>query len=130
MLVLRKETDLAVQLLKRLTKSPGKYLSLQDFAKEAGISFLFLQKIARKLRLGKLIVSAHGMKGGYKLAMPANKINLKKIMDAMDDHCQLTPCAGTDRRCEHNNKYCITIAMTKLNKELNSVLAKVGLPKM
>ncbi len=130
MLALRKETDLAVQLLKRLAKSPGKYISLQDIAEETKISFLFLQKVARKLRLGKLIESAHGMNGGYKLSMPVNKINLKKIMDVMDDHCQLTPCAGTKNKCQYCNKYCITAPMSKLTDQINKLLEKVNLQKM
>lgn len=131
MFALRKETDLAIQLLKRLAKSKKGYTSLQDVADETGISFLFLQKVARKLRLGKLIQSTYGINGGYKLAVPTSKINLKKVMEVMGDGCMLLPCSAAEAKvCQYANSYCVGPKLKKLNMQLNQVLAKVSLQKM
>ena len=55
MFALKKETDYAVQLLKYLKTKKRNFVSLMDFSKESGISFWFLQKIARKLNLASII---------------------------------------------------------------------------
>jgi Rrf2 family protein len=92
MFSLRKETDYALQFLKFLAKSPRKSVSLMEVADATGLSFLFLQKIARKLRLAGILSAELGVDGGYKLKIVANKLTLKKIIAVIEGGCSLCTC--------------------------------------
>lgn len=103
MFSLRKETDYALQLLRLLAKNSKKSISLKEAADATGLSFLFLQKIARKLRLAGVISAELGVEGGYKLKIPANKLTLKKLIDVVEGGCALCDCCKKDdgkKKCE------------------------------
>lgn len=130
MFSLNRETDYAAQLLKILAKNKVGFVSLRQLAKETGVSFMFLQKIARDLRLAGLIKSEKGVSGGYRLGMPAKKITLKKIIEAMEGEaavvsclCQKggVQCASTGKKCVLKNK------LVKVNKKIDEILNKTSL---
>lgn len=132
MLTLRRETDYAVQLLKRLrTVKKGECVSLHTVAEETGFSFLFLQKIARKLRQSGLIIARQGVEGGYELGIPAKKITLQRIIESTEGGCQLCPCLPTDHCPITKKKKCKTSAqMSKLNKKIVKVFSAVKLTEL
>src|SRR3989344_1700884 len=99
MFSLRRETDYALRLLKTLSMAPRGRASLMTVSKATGISFLFLQKIARKLRLAGLIKSAKGVSGGYELKIKPNKLNLKQIISVIEGGCALWACCETGGGC-------------------------------
>ena len=71
---LTKETDYAIQFALALKESDKDWpLSLKEFAKASGISFLFLQRIAKKLKEAGLIKSRLGADGGYWLGRQTGK---------------------------------------------------------
>jgi Rrf2 family nitric oxide-sensitive transcriptional repressor len=124
---LRRETDYAIQLLQYLRSKNG-YSSLKDFAEESDISFWFLQKIARKLNKAKIIVSGHGVNGGYKLNILPKKFNLKILLSVMEGDLALTPCIkeNSDIICAKKPAVCpVRKIMMKLNKEICKCLVKV-----
>ena len=57
---------------------------LDDLAQREDISRSFLLQILNDLRRGGLIDSCRGAAGGYLLARPADAINLRQIVDAVD----------------------------------------------
>lgn len=109
MFALKKETDYAVQLLQYLGKKNKNFVSLREFSEKSGISFWFLQKIARKLNLAGFIEAEQGVKGGYRLQTPAKALNLYKIFEAMEGKMVVT-------KSKMN---------AKLNKDIIKVLQKV-----
>lgn len=130
MLTLRRETDYAIHLLKYLAKRKNQVVSLKELSAGTGISFLFLQKIARKLRIAKLISAEKGVIGGYELNEPANKITLKKIIIAVEGSHHILPCycenkkvkcVGSDKKCHIKDK------MVKLNKKISDTFEKTKL---
>ena len=130
MFQLRKETDYAIQFLKMLSKEKKVNLSLGDMAKGSDISFLFLQKIARKLRMAKIISATHGVNGGYSLKVPADKLSLKKIIDVMEGRCGLLACSGVEKgKCGCSMGHCCELKtkMDKVNVQILKVLERVKL---
>jgi len=81
---LKKETDYAVQLLRYLKTKKKVFISLREFSEKSGISFWFLQKIARKLNLAGIIEAEQGVKGGYRMHAPAKSLNLYKVFETME----------------------------------------------
>jgi Rrf2 family transcriptional regulator, iron-sulfur cluster assembly transcription factor len=58
-------------------------LSIPQLSEMEGLSSHYVAKLARILRLGGLINSTPGYKGGYCLAMPAQDIGIKKVLKVL-----------------------------------------------
>ena len=127
MFALKKETDYAVQLLKYLKTKKRNFVSLMDFSKESGISFWFLQKIARKLNLASIIEAEQGVKGGYRLHMPVKNLNLYRVFEIMEGKMAITSClASKECACGNLKKQCnVQKITTKLNKAMIKMMQKV-----
>lgn len=93
MLAVNKQVDYALQLLLALSELAEKeYLSVGTFAEQRNISFLFLQKIVRKLKQAGFVASLKGSTGGYRLAVPAASITLKDIVEAVEGPYHVVSC--------------------------------------
>lgn len=71
--------------------------STRRIAKEGGISFSFLQKIAHLLKRAGIVTAARGKDGGYVLARKARTITMKDIMEAVDGAVTPFACAEPKR---------------------------------
>ncbi len=117
MFSIRRETNYAITLLKALDKSKaGMVLSLNEVSKNTKISFLFLQKIARKLRLSGLIEAHQGVEGGYRLKVDSKKISLKKIIEATEGKCCVLPGENEKKLIKINKKIVKILDQTKLSQ--------------
>lgn len=104
-MILTREVQYALALLSEIGEGCGaKPLSLSDFAKKSGISFLFLQRIARKLKRADIILARKGKVGGYWLARPRNKVSVKDVLDALSQ--------------DFDNYSISQAGVPKLNKEI------------
>ena len=123
MLQFTKEVDYGIQLIVALAKlDKGQLLSLHKFTDEAQISFLFLQRIAKKLRMAGLIMSVKGAQGGYKLNKDFKKINVKEIVEALEGECAVANCLKTGCGCGCN--HAETCCSKKVFKAINDKLMK------
>ena len=123
---LRKETECAIFLLKYLGKNKKDSVSLKTVAKNLDLSFLFLQKIARKLRQGGLISASQGVHGGYNLDVLPTKLNLRKILEVMQDDCLLLECMRKGKNdCPKYKKCSVRIGLEKLNKKVIKMMEEV-----
>src|SRR3989344_8587592 len=79
-----RQEDVALLLMGELAKHYGKgLLSLTFIAFTHGVSPLFLKKIARMLRSGRLIKSKEGQNGGYTIARSPKDITVWEIIQAV-----------------------------------------------
>lgn len=128
MLCLKKETDYGLQMLTYLKKAKGKWVSLNAVAKQTGISFLFLQKIARKLRLANVIKAQQGVEGGYQLNKAAGKMSILKIVEAMEGRCGLLACLKSSRcLCKKERRCNLKKKLTAVNAKMIKILEKITL---
>lgn len=78
-------------------------MSIPQLSEAEGLSSHYVAKLTRLLRMEGLINSTPGYKGGYILAMPANKININKVLKALggalfdEEFCSLH--SGTLKLC-------------------------------
>lgn len=130
MLQFTKETDYGIQLLLALAKLKDRQvLSLRKFSAANNISFLFLQKVVRKLREAGLVESSKGAQGGYSLKKSLNKISLKEAVEAIDGECAVSNCLRPepDCRCVKENNCGVKNIFCKVNKQLVSYLQSIKL---
>lgn len=116
MFSIRRETAYALEVLKFLSKNDGKILSLNEISQKTKISFLFLQKIARKLRLKKMITSVKGVDGGYALLLSPTKISVLDVIEAMEKKCDLFDVKDSKKLTDTNKRIAKILASVKLNK--------------
>lgn len=73
--------------------------SSRDLAEIQGISPAFLKKILPKLEKAGVVESTGGIRGGYRLARPANTISVLDVINAVEGPKRLFDCQEIRGRC-------------------------------
>ncbi|WP_408600604.1 RrF2 family transcriptional regulator [Pseudomonas sp. PLMAX] len=73
--------------------------SVRDLAELQGVPLDYLAKIFTKLAKAKLVVATEGVRGGFKLARPADEISLLDIVNAIDGAKAIFECREIRGRC-------------------------------
>lgn len=121
-----KQLDYAIQLLGALASySQERPLSLKKFSEQSTISFLFLQRIASKLKTAGFIKATQGVQGGYYLIHTPESITVKDIVEAMEGRYGMVDCAKNPGTCPQEGKCLVQIGMSKMNDQVVNVLAKM-----
>lgn len=79
--------------------NPDRSLSSRELAELQGISPSFLAKILPRLEKAGIVNSNEGIRGGYRLALPAEKITFLSIIDAIEGYKPLFECHEVRQRC-------------------------------
>ena len=128
MLQFNKEVDYALQLLLALKRLKGnELLSLRNFSKDSDISFLFLQRIAFKLKNAGVVKSVKGAQGGYCLAVKAKQLTLKVVITALEGDCVVASCLRTGCQCEKEKNCQVHPIFCEINKKFIDYLSDVNL---
>lgn len=69
-------------------------IQAKTIAERQGIPVRFLEHVLRELRHAGLVESARGAHGGYRLALPAGKIRLGDVIQAVEGPIALTTHAA------------------------------------
>ncbi|TBN37961.1 Rrf2 family transcriptional regulator [Pseudomonas sp. BGI-2] len=73
--------------------------SVRDLAELQGVPLDYLAKIFTKLAKAKLVVATEGVRGGFKLARPADEISVLDIVNAIDGQKLIFDCRDIRERC-------------------------------
>ena len=118
-----RQVDYAIQLIRALDGADDP-LSLQRFAGESNISFLFLQKIAKQLRNAGMVQSTRGAKGGYTLARDPKQISVKEVIEAIEGQYGVVDCQIDESLCD-KVAVCQTRELWgKVNEQMIETLSK------
>lgn len=121
-----KESDYAVRALVDMAEnSVHGPIQAEDISVRQGIPKSFLEQILRDLRLGGLIHTKKGPRGGYTLAVSPDKINLKDIIDTFEGSTFTQVCQGNSSSCGVPTICAIREAWNKAGEAANEVLASV-----
>jgi Rrf2 family protein len=82
-----------------LVGNNGEPLSSRDIADLQAISPSFLAKIFPKLEKAGIVEASEGVRGGYRLARPADQITFLEIVDAIEGEKPLFDCREVRGRC-------------------------------
>ena len=128
MLQFTKEVDYGLQLVITLAKGGrNDLLSLRTFSKDSDISFLFLQRIAKKLKEAGIIEATKGSQGGYTLKKNPAKISLKEIVRALEGDYSIIHCLRGNCGCKREKKCEAKKVFKKINDKLVDYLEKTRL---
>ena len=84
-------------------------LTIQQAAAKQGISGKYLESIVSKLKKAGLVNSLKGIKGGYRLAKPADDINLGDVMRLMETNYFERHCVDDPETHCPNYEDCVLV---------------------
>ena len=73
--------------------------SVRDLAELQGVPQDYLAKIFTKLAKARLVAATEGVRGGFRLARPADEITLLDIVGAIDGQKLIFDCREIRGRC-------------------------------
>ncbi len=128
MIKISKQVDYGIQFLQELAKKEANSpLSIADFSKKSSISFLFLQKIAKKLKDANMVTATKGANGGYILKRPLSTINMKELIETIDGSFGVVDCQKKGKACPKEKKCGVKPLFEGVNEQVLSVLSSTYL---
>ncbi len=101
------QEEYGLRILVRIARCQDKEgMSIPQLSEADGLSTHYVAKLTRILRMAGFINSTPGYKGGYVLAMPAENININKVLKALGgalfDNEFCGSHAGAVKLCTHS----------------------------
>jgi len=118
-----RRTDYGVRVILDLAVQPeNQRTSTQDIAERQNIPAPFLAKIISQLAMSGLVTTYRGAGGGVSLAVPASKISLLHVIEALDGPVRLNRCVIEPSACPRD-EYCpVHHVWAKAQTELTTIL--------
>ena len=127
------KTTYSMRAMIRLAQNyQKKSLSLSNVAQKEDISLSYLEKIFSRLKVAGLVDSEMGMKGGYSLSIPPDKISVLDIVNAIENDSGIFHCmAGHEKVfCSTDCKCGVTKSLFKIQKSINQAMQKIKLKEL
>ncbi|MBT4916886.1 Rrf2 family transcriptional regulator [Candidatus Peregrinibacteria bacterium] len=126
---LTKKIDYGIMLLTYLTKcKKGESMSIKSISEEKGLSFSFLQKVARLLQQAGFIKAERGKYGGYVLKKDATKLSIIEVIEALEGPIAIVPCVK--HNCARQDCCDIRAGLKRINDDLEDYFKKQTLEKL
>ncbi|MBP7722573.1 MAG: SUF system Fe-S cluster assembly regulator [Alphaproteobacteria bacterium] len=131
MIKVSKMADYAVVVLAALARSDDALMTASGVSAKTGLPEPTVAKVLKLLSRGNFLDSVRGATGGYKLAMPPEKISVAKIITAVDGPISLTSCVDdTDQSCGYSNRCAVKGRWNGVNYAVRGALESVTLADM
>lgn len=130
MLKLSKIADYGVIVMSCLAADTQGHASARGIAAQVSVAFPTVSKVLKLLVGGGLVESLRGVKGGYRLARPANQITIVDIILALDGPIGMTECSAPSGHCAHAPLCALQSNWQLVNRAVLGVLNKITLEEM
>ncbi|WP_068079744.1 RrF2 family transcriptional regulator [Novosphingobium rosa] len=91
--------EYGIHCLLWLVGNDNRPVSSRDLAELQGVSPSFLAKIFPRLEKAGIVKASEGVRGGYLLARPADRISFLDVVDAIEGEKPLFDCQEVRGRC-------------------------------
>ncbi|MBI4431201.1 MAG: Rrf2 family transcriptional regulator [Candidatus Omnitrophica bacterium] len=79
------KTEYGLVCLVYMARKPyPQVITVNELVKNEQMSLTYIEKIFQQLRAAEIVSAHHGKEGGYSLARPPAKINLREIVEALE----------------------------------------------
>ncbi len=126
MLRLTKSADYGLIALRHLALKSGS-ASARDLARSHGIPPQLLAKVLQRLVKAGLLVSQHGIRGGYVLARDPCRISALEAIQAIEGPASLTSCTTVRGPCGQTPSCTVREPLRRLSRSLEAVLGRISL---
>ena len=122
-MLLSRSAEYAVRAMTFLAMQPvGKLSGAKEIAQAEHIPIPFLWKLLQHLARRKLIRSYKGLRGGYQLALPADRIALNMVLNAIDGHESFAGCVLGLPQCDEANACPLHEVWKQVRGSMNDML--------
>ncbi len=126
MAVIKRETDYAMRALARLAEAE-EWLPAGTLAADAEVPEDFLRKIMQRLCAAELVESRQGPFGGYRLAVPPEKVTVLDVLETIQGPLVMNECFADPDVCTRTEFCPLRRRLVELQVELNASLAELTL---
>ena len=132
MLKLTKRADYGLIAMRHLAEhSRQGSCSAKDLAESYGIPQEALAKILQRLAKAGLLISQHGMNGGYMLARDSRHISALEVIQAVDGPLFITSCTtGKHGDCEQTDRCTVREPLRRVGESIQEVLGHLTIYEM
>ena len=131
MIKMSKETDYGVILLAHFASGDRPLRrSARQVASETQLSLPMVSKVLKILARQGLLISRRGVKGGYSLARPADRISVVEIIHAVEGPIAMTECIESPGECCHEPLCQLQSNWRRINEAVTRALSGIMLSDM
>jgi len=130
MLRFSKKVEYAIIAMLEMVKqnSAGELVTAKSLANQYQIPHEILGKVLQLLTKQGLLTSVQGVKGGYTLAVSPDRINLWRVVEAVDGPVAVVPCLTEDLGgCEQFEHCNIRSPMEMIQDQLQRFFSGISL---
>ncbi len=130
MLRISKLTDYATVVLASLALAPETQRTAAELASTTHVAAPTVSKLLKQLQRARLVTSVRGLKGGYRLARPAEAITAAQILDALEGPLALTACASGAHQCDLESTCRVGSAWQRVSLAIRGSLEQITLAEL
>jgi Rrf2 family protein len=131
MLRLSKKTDYALMAMIHLASDPQhRAASAREIAETYDIPVELMAKVLTRLVRSGLLISHHGVNGGYELAQPPAATSVAAVLEAMDGPLTMTACTQGDDRCDQFSKCNVRDPLYRIRNRIAAILTEFSISEM
>ena len=128
MLRLSKKTDYALMAMKHLASDPRRRAaSAREIAETHDIPIELMAKVLTRLVRSGLLISHHGVHGGYELAQPPAATSVAAVIESIDGPLTMTACTHGDHECHQFSKCNVRDPLHRIRDRIAAILAECSI---
>jgi Rrf2 family protein len=118
MMLITKQTDYSIRILGSMAGDRDAVHTTTELAEKLKISKPFVRAIMQKLNKEKIIISTKGKGGGFRIALPPEKISVASLINVFQGPIKLDDCLVRKSLCPEVK----TCSLKKKLKEIGSYI--------
>ena len=131
MLRITKQADYGIVLMTYVARQGGEVVhNATDLAERAQLPAPTTTKLLKVMARAGLLSSTRGVKGGYRLAKPAESISVEEIITAIEGPIALTQCCDGGAGCEQEPHCPLQGNWRLIDRVVRQALAGISLAAM
>lgn len=108
----------------------GRPVRVKDMSARQGLSAKYVEQLIARLKEGGYVKAVRGAGGGYVLGLPANKIRVLDIFEALEGSLQVVDCVDDPELCPRY-PLCVTHGIWKeIRDSAARILGSITIKKL
>lgn len=131
MIRLSKSTDYALMALADLALLPGgETLSARRVAEGQHLPPELAAKVLQALKKSGLVETRQGIRGGYRLARPPDRIRITEVIESVEGPLALVECVLDDHNCLLTSTCSVRTPLTRVHERVLATLSALTLAQI
>ena len=104
--------------------------SAREISETYRIPAELMAKILQRLTKKRILVSQHGISGGYSLASPAGTISAASVIEALEGPLSMTNCVSGESYCTQFDRCNVKTPLQRLHEGVIQMLGQLTIEQM